>query len=128
MHTYEILCFTNAQLIAASSAIALICLAAGLVLGRVLGRRSGHDQGFGEGAEHENQSRREEEHKFRQSLWEDQPAHAAALLIGEIYTHYQPTPLIWKAMGKLILRKQKVYRRRILEVTPPSSPRTRKSK
>ena len=135
MHTYEILCFSNAQLAGMAGAISLVCLAAGYVVGRILGRRAGHDQGFGEGAAWENQRRREEEHKSRLQLWQDPPAHAAALLIGEIYTHYQPTPLMWRALGLALVGKFckskadfQTVRRRILEVTNPTFPRSRKSR
>jgi hypothetical protein len=91
--------------------------------------------GFTQGSDAIQRYRRETEHKFRLTLWQDNPQHAAALLIGEIHTHYQPTPLMWRALGLALVGKFckskadfQTVRRRILEVTDPTFPRTRKSK
>jgi hypothetical protein len=108
--------------------VQLVCFVAGVIAGGLLVRQVGkpywHRLGFAEGAAAENQVRRMEEHKFRLALWQDRPAHAVALLIGEIHTHYQPTPLMWVELGKALVAK--MTKRRILDVTSPGSPKSKK--
>jgi len=107
--------------------VQLVCFVAGVIAGALFVRQVGkpywHRVGFVQGIAAENQVRRMEEHKFRLELWQDRPAHAAALLVSEIYTHYQPTPIIWAELGKALVAK--MTKRRILDVTSPGSPKSK---
>jgi hypothetical protein len=112
--------FSSIQL---AGLMTLISLAVGYIVGQKLG--------FTRGTEAVQQYRREAEHKFHTQLHQCRPAHAAALLVGELYSHYQPTPLMWKALtlvGQFCKSKEdfKLVRRRILEVTDPTFSRSRK--
>lgn len=83
-----------------------------------------HQAGFVQGVMAEVRINREQEHKFRQALWQDKPEIAARRIIFTINSRYQPTPPIWSALGMIL--KPKSSRRRILDVTSPGSPKSKR--